>query len=142
MVYAANLLRNSDNDILTISLKSGYTSMSHFVATFKKYYGLSPPAFGSSTPTWRTGNNQGPCRSHGGRGLGFNFYWFSGAIRTSRPASSKADFCSGRSFASVIKTSTLSSPSTTAKLSFPIFSLSHSKITCCPMRSKCRLTSA
>ena len=42
MVYAANLLRNSDNDILTISLKSGYTSMSHFVATFKKYYGLSP----------------------------------------------------------------------------------------------------
>lgn len=34
MVYAANLLRNSDNDILTISLKSGYTSMSH----------LSPPS--------------------------------------------------------------------------------------------------
>ncbi|MBS1326470.1 MAG: helix-turn-helix transcriptional regulator [Oscillospiraceae bacterium] len=45
MVYAANLLRNSDNDILTISLKSGYTSMSHFVATFKKYYGLSPSRF-------------------------------------------------------------------------------------------------
>ena len=45
MVYAANLLRNSDNDILTISLKSGYTSMSHVVATFKKYYGLSPSRF-------------------------------------------------------------------------------------------------
>lgn len=45
MVYAANLLRNSDNDILTISLKTGYSSMSHFIATFKKYYGLSPARF-------------------------------------------------------------------------------------------------
>ena len=35
MVYAANLLRNYDNDILPISLNSGYTCLSQFVATFK-----------------------------------------------------------------------------------------------------------
>lgn len=42
MTYAANLLANSTESILDISLKCGYSSLSHFITTFKKIYGLAP----------------------------------------------------------------------------------------------------
>ena len=45
MVYASNLLVNSDSDILSISLKVGYTSLSHFIATFKKKFQVSPSRY-------------------------------------------------------------------------------------------------
>lgn len=45
MEYASNLLINSDEDILTISLKMGYSSLSHFITVFKKKYGCSPKKF-------------------------------------------------------------------------------------------------
>lgn len=45
MVFAAKMLLNSDRDILTISLKTGYSSLSHFVSTFKKFYGYSPKKY-------------------------------------------------------------------------------------------------
>lgn len=45
MTYAANLLANSDNSILDISLKSGYSSLSHFITVFKKYHGSLPHVY-------------------------------------------------------------------------------------------------
>jgi|GEM_PF-2103065 Transcriptional regulator containing an amidase domain and an AraC-type DNA-binding HTH domain len=40
--YAANLLTNTDMDVLSISLRVGYGSLSYFIKLFKKYYSLSP----------------------------------------------------------------------------------------------------
>jgi len=45
MLYASNLLLNSDLDILTISMRVGYTSLSHFITTFKKQFSVSPSKF-------------------------------------------------------------------------------------------------
>ena len=45
MVYASNLLRNSELKILDISLMVGYEGLSYFVSTFKKYFGVSPSVY-------------------------------------------------------------------------------------------------
>ena len=42
MTYASNLLTNSTMDILSISLKVGYTSLSHFITKFKESFGMAP----------------------------------------------------------------------------------------------------
>ena len=42
MVYAANLLVNSDMDILTISNKIGISSLSYFIGSFKTKYNTTP----------------------------------------------------------------------------------------------------
>lgn len=43
--YAANLLANSDMEILEISLESGFDNLSHFYHLFKKEFGTSPLEF-------------------------------------------------------------------------------------------------
>lgn len=43
--YAANLLANSDMEILDISLESGFNNLSHFYHLFKKEFGISPMEF-------------------------------------------------------------------------------------------------
>lgn len=45
MVYASNLLRNSELKILDISLMVGYEGLSYFVSTFRKYFGVSPSVY-------------------------------------------------------------------------------------------------
>ena len=40
--YAANLLANTDIDVLSISLQVGYGSLSYFIKLFKKRYSVSP----------------------------------------------------------------------------------------------------
>lgn len=45
MVYASNLLINSNMDVLTISMKVGYSSLSHFISTFKKKYDMPPAKY-------------------------------------------------------------------------------------------------
>ena len=42
MTYAARLLSNSSYSILEIALKCGYSSLSHFITTFKKAHGVAP----------------------------------------------------------------------------------------------------
>lgn len=42
MIYASNLLENSNLDISTIAEKIGYLSTSHFIKSFKKKYGTTP----------------------------------------------------------------------------------------------------
>lgn len=42
MNYAARLLSNSSYSVLDISLKCGYSSLSHFITTFKKIHGVVP----------------------------------------------------------------------------------------------------
>lgn len=42
MSYASNLLVNSNMDVLSISLKVGYTSLSHFITIFKENFGITP----------------------------------------------------------------------------------------------------
>lgn len=42
MIYSANLLANSNDKILDISVKCGYSSLSHFVTTFTDFHGISP----------------------------------------------------------------------------------------------------
>ncbi len=46
--YAANLLTTSDYDILSISVRLGFSSLSHFITIFKAKYGLSPSKFRSA----------------------------------------------------------------------------------------------
>ena len=43
--YAANLLVNSDSDITSIALDSGFENLSHFYHLFKKNFELSPKEF-------------------------------------------------------------------------------------------------
>lgn len=43
--YAANLLINSDMDILSISISSGYRSVSHFTKIFKTFYEITPSQY-------------------------------------------------------------------------------------------------
>lgn len=43
--YAANLLINSDYDILNISLTVGYSSLSHFIKIFKNEYDFAPSIY-------------------------------------------------------------------------------------------------
>lgn len=43
--YAANMLINSDMDILNISMDSGFDNLSHFYHVFKNEFGTSPSAF-------------------------------------------------------------------------------------------------
>ena len=45
MNYAANLLIYSDKDILSIAMEIGYFSVSHFIALFKKSYGMPPKQY-------------------------------------------------------------------------------------------------
>lgn len=45
LTYASNLLLNSDMDILTISIRVGYKSVSHFIRVFKNKFGLPPHQF-------------------------------------------------------------------------------------------------
>lgn len=45
MNYAANLLLYSDKDILAIAMEVGYFSVSHFIAQFKKSYGVPPKQY-------------------------------------------------------------------------------------------------
>lgn len=42
LIYAARLLSNSDLNILEISSKIGYTSLSHFIRIFKEKYNITP----------------------------------------------------------------------------------------------------
>lgn len=42
MTYASNLLIYSNMDVLTISLKVGYSSLSHFIKNFRTRFGVSP----------------------------------------------------------------------------------------------------
>ena len=42
LIYASNLLINSEFDVLNISLKVGYSSVSHFIKIFKKKFGMPP----------------------------------------------------------------------------------------------------
>lgn len=42
MNYASNLLLNTNLDILTISFKTGYISLSNFIKLFKKWFGVTP----------------------------------------------------------------------------------------------------
>lgn len=43
--YAANLLSTSDFDILSISVRLGFSSLSHFITIFKKKYGCTPSKY-------------------------------------------------------------------------------------------------
>lgn len=43
--YAANLLVNSDEDITTIAMESGFENLSHFYHLFKKAFGIAPKEF-------------------------------------------------------------------------------------------------
>lgn len=43
--YSANLLSNTNIDILDISLESGFESLSHFYSLFKKNFGVTPLKF-------------------------------------------------------------------------------------------------
>ena len=43
--YAANLLTTSDYDILSIAVRLGFSSLSHFITIFKEKYGLSPSKY-------------------------------------------------------------------------------------------------
>lgn len=43
--YAGNLLKNTDYTILQISNMVGFSSLSYFMSTFKKAYGVSPAEF-------------------------------------------------------------------------------------------------
>ena len=43
--YAANLLTTSDFDILSISMRLGFSSLSHFITIFKKKYGCTPSKY-------------------------------------------------------------------------------------------------
>lgn len=45
MLYSSNLLVKSDIDILTISVKMGYSSLSHFIMVFKKKFGMPPSKY-------------------------------------------------------------------------------------------------
>lgn len=45
--YAANLLANSDDSILEISLSTGFENLSHFYHLFKKHFDVSPKEFRS-----------------------------------------------------------------------------------------------
>lgn len=43
--YAANLLINTDNDIITLSLECGFQNLSHFYHLFKRRFGMPPADF-------------------------------------------------------------------------------------------------
>ncbi|MEG8989723.1 AraC family transcriptional regulator [Ignavibacteria bacterium 4148-Me] len=43
--YAANLLSNTDESIITISMEAGFENLSHFYHIFKKHYNTSPAKF-------------------------------------------------------------------------------------------------
>jgi AraC family transcriptional regulator, dual regulator of chb operon len=43
--YAANMLTNSDEDITSISMDSGFENLSHFYHLFKKHFNTSPKEF-------------------------------------------------------------------------------------------------
>lgn len=45
MTYASNLLTNSTMDILSISMKVGYASLSHFIYKFKENFGMTPSKY-------------------------------------------------------------------------------------------------
>lgn len=45
MIYAGNLLANTNDSILDISVKCGYSSSSHFITIFKKFHGIAPHAY-------------------------------------------------------------------------------------------------
>lgn len=45
MVFAANLLTNSDMDILTIANRIGISSLSYFIGSFKAKYNITPHQF-------------------------------------------------------------------------------------------------
>lgn len=45
--YAANLLTTTDSDILSISVRLGFSSLSYFITIFKKKYGLPPSKYRS-----------------------------------------------------------------------------------------------
>lgn len=45
LTYAANLLKHSDEDILGISIESGFVSVSSFYAGFRKRFGISPAQY-------------------------------------------------------------------------------------------------
>ncbi len=40
--YAANLLSNTDESIISISMEAGFENLSHFYHLFKKYFNMSP----------------------------------------------------------------------------------------------------
>ncbi len=45
--YAANLLTTTDYDILSISVRLGFSSLSYFITIFKKKYGMPPSKYRS-----------------------------------------------------------------------------------------------
>lgn len=55
MVYVSNMLLNSDTDILTISIKAGYSSLSHFITIFKEHFGMTPSKYRQqhTSQTWK-----------------------------------------------------------------------------------------
>ena len=46
--YAANLLTTTDYDILSISVRLGFSSLSYFITIFKKKYGMPPSKYRST----------------------------------------------------------------------------------------------
>lgn len=45
MNYASNLLLYSGQDVLSVAMEAGYFSVSHFIAQFKKYFGMPPKQY-------------------------------------------------------------------------------------------------
>lgn len=43
--YAANMLAQSDSDVLTISMDAGFGNLSHFHHLFKAQYGQTPRTY-------------------------------------------------------------------------------------------------
>ena len=43
--FAKNLLIKGKNNVNEVSLKLGYSTSSHFIAAFKKKYGVTPSSF-------------------------------------------------------------------------------------------------